>query len=171
MTTFALLRKNFFVQFLSTSLTIVGMVILPIFVHLIPFSGNYPLGAYLLPMFIAPLVAAFYFSPIGVILAVAVGPLLNNLLTGMPQAPEFYFLTFELGIFAVLVSQSIRKEKLFFGFSVGAILVAKLVMIIPRIYIINGSLDFSSIVHSLNSLVIAIPGILALLIIERLLAR
>jgi hypothetical protein len=40
------------------------MVLLPILIHQIPFSGSVPLGAILLPMFIMPLIGSFFISPI-----------------------------------------------------------------------------------------------------------
>ena len=171
MTTTTLHRKNVIVQSIYTTLTLAGMVLLPILVHLIPFSGAYPLGAYLLPMFIAPLVAAFYVSPVGLILAALLAPMINSLLTGMPQPPILYFVTGELIVFSILVFWIVQKEKTFFGFSVLAFLVAKLAVMVPQILILNGGFDLSVLGQYLNGLAISIPGILILFVVERLLLR
>lgn len=164
-------RKDIIVQAFYTALTLTGMVLLPILVHLIPFSGAYPLGAYLLPMFIAPLVAAFYVSPVGLILAALLAPMINNALTGMPQAPLLYFITAELIVFSMIVFQIVQKEKTFLGFSALAFLVAKLVVLVPRILILNNGFDLTIFGQNLAGLAISIPGILILFGIERLLLR
>jgi hypothetical protein len=164
-------RKNVVLQSFYTALTLAGMVLLPIIVHLIPFSGSYPLGAYLLPMFIAPLVAAFYVSPIGLVLAAILAPMINNALTGMPQAPILYFVTAELILFSMLAFWIVQKEKTFLGFSALAFLIAKLVVMVPKILILNGSFVLAAFGQNLAGLAVSIPGILLLVAVERLLLR
>lgn len=171
MTLTKLNRRQLFIQAFYTALTVTGMVLLPIIVHVIPFSGSQPLGAYLLPMFIAPLVAAFYVSPVGLVLAALFAPLINSALTGMPQAPILYFVTSELIIFSLLVFWFVQKEKVFPGFSALAFLLAKLVVMLPKILILSGGLTFSAIGQNLTGLTVAIPGILFLFAVERLLIR
>ena len=171
MTLTTLRRKNVIVQLSYTTLTLVGMVLLPIIVHLIPFSGPQPLGAYLLSMFIAPLVAAFYVSPVGLILAAILAPVINNALTGMPQAPMLYFVTGELIVFSMIVFWIVQKKKIFLGFSALAFLVAKLVVMVPGILILNGEFNLSVFGQNLASLAISIPGIMILFAVERLLLR
>jgi len=164
-------RRSMIVQAIYTALTLAGMVLLPIIVHLIPFSGTQPLGAYLLPMFIAPLVAAFYVSPIGLILAALLAPMINTALTGMPQVPMLYFVTSELIVFSLLVFWFVQKEKVFPGFSALAFLLAKIVVMVPKILILTGSLALPVIGQNLTGLAVSIPGILTLLVVERLLLR
>ena len=171
MTLTTLRRKNVIVQLSYTTLTLVGMVLLPIIVHLIPFSGPQPLGAYLLPMFIAPLVAAFYVSPVGLILAAILAPVINNALTGMPQALMLYFVTGELIVFSMIVFWIVQKKKIFLGFSALAFLVAKLVVMVPGILILNGEFNLSVFGQNLAGLAISIPGIMILFAVERLLLR
>jgi len=162
-------RKHFLVQAFYTVLTLVGMVLLPIIVHLIPFSGAQPLGAYLLPMFIAPLVAALYVSPVGLIFAVILAPIINNTLTGMPQIPMLYFVTSELIVFSMIVFWIVQKRKMFLGFSALAFLVAKLAVMVPKVLVLSGSLALPVIGQNLAGLAISIPGILILFAVERLL--
>ena len=164
-------RKQIIVQAVYTTLTLTGMVLLPIIVHLIPFSGSQPLGAYLLPMFIAPLVAAFYVSPVGLIFAAILAPIINHALTGMPQVPMLYFVTSELIIFSMIVIWFVQKKKMFLGFSALALVVAKLIVIVPKILIMNGGFDLPVLGQNLAGLVISVPGILILVVVERLLLR
>lgn len=171
MTLVKLDRKHILAQAFYTALTLTGMVLLPISVHLIPFSGLQPLGAYLLPMFVAPLVAAFYVSPLGLFLAAILAPIINNALTGMPQVPMLYFVTSELILFSMIVFWIVQKEKTFFGFSALAFLVAKLVVMVPRILILSGGFDLPVVGQNLAGLAISIPGILILFAVERLLHR
>lgn len=171
MTLASLDRKHILVQAFYTVLTLTGMVLLPILVHLIPFSAAQPLGAYLLPMFIAPLVAAFYVSPVGLILAAILAPVINHALTGMPQVPMLYFVTSELIVFSMIVFWIIQKKKTFVGFSVLAFLIARVAVMVLRISILNGSIDLPSLGQNLAGLAISIPGILILFAVERLLLR
>jgi len=161
--------KRITVQAIYTALTLTGMVLLPILVHLVPFSGSQPLGAYLLPMFIAPLVAAFYVSPVGLVLAALLAPIINNALTGMPQASILYFVASELMVFSVLVFWFVQKEKVFPGFSALAFVLAKVVVMVPKILILSGGLTLSAIGQNLTGLAVSIPGILVLFVVERLL--
>ena len=164
-------RRSMLVQAFYTALALTGMVLLPIIVHLIPFSGSRPLGAYLLPMFIAPLVAAFYVSPIGLVLAALLAPIINTALTGMPQVSMLYFVTSELIVFSLLVFLFVQKEKVFPGFSALAFLLAKLVVMLPKILILSGGLVLPAIGQNLTGLAVAIPGVLLLLVVERLFLR
>ena len=164
-------RKHIAVQALYTALTLTGMVLLPIIVHLIPFSGSQPLGAYLLPMFIAPLVAAFYVSPVGLLFAAILAPLINNALTGMPQVPMLYFVTSELIVFSMIVFWMVQRRKTFLGFSALAFLIANLVVMVPRILILSGGFDLTVLGQNLTGLAVSIPGMLILFAVERLLLR
>jgi len=164
-------RRRMLAQAFYTTLTLAAMVLLPIIVHLIPFSGSQPLGAYLLPMFIAPLVAAFYVSPVGLVLAALLAPMINTALTGMPQVPMLYFVTSELIVFSLLVFWFVQKEKVFPGFSALAFLLAKLVVMVPKILILSGGLALPAIGQNLTGLAVSIPGILILFAVERLLLR
>jgi hypothetical protein len=164
-------RKNLLVQAFYTALTLTGMVLLPIIVHVIPFSGAQPLGAYLLPMFVAPLVAAFYVSPVGLVLAAVLAPMINNALTGMPQVPLLYFVTSELIVFSMIVYWIVQKGKMFPGFSALAFVLAKVVVMVPKMLILSGGLTLSAIGQNLSGLAISIPGILVLVVVERLLLR
>src|SRR4051812_38931439 len=58
--------------------------LIPFAVHLVPWSGLRPLGAYLLPMFWTAFVALYFFGP-GLGLMVGLfAPVLNLLVTGLP---------------------------------------------------------------------------------------
>jgi len=87
------------VQIGAALLLLLVAVLLPFVVHLIPSSGPVPVGAKLLPIFIAPFVAVLFFRfPVALMIAV-VSPLINALLFGKPDPAFTLRLTLELMAF------------------------------------------------------------------------
>ncbi|HEX7021642.1 MAG TPA: hypothetical protein VF171_02215 [Trueperaceae bacterium] len=86
----------------GTALTLAACVLLPVAVHLIP-AGGVPLGARLLPIFLAPLLAAYLFPPVVALAAAALAPFLNQALTGMPPKGLAAQISVELLVFVGLV--------------------------------------------------------------------
>ncbi len=77
---------------------ITASVFAPWFVHLVPVAGA-PLGATLLPMFYAPLLAALVMRlPLAVLFA-AVTPIVSRLLTGLPPNGVLANLILEVAVF------------------------------------------------------------------------
>ena len=98
----------------------------PFAVHLAPWSGARPLGAYLLPMFWATFVAAyFYGARIGVIVGLF-APAINLLVTGLPAWKFLAVMSCELVAFALLATWAIRCVPRFFLIAPLAYVVAKL---------------------------------------------
>jgi len=87
----------------ATLLTVLGTLLLPLLVHLLPASGGAPLGARLLPIFYAPLLAAVFFGPVASLAASALAPFANLALTGRPPLPVATQLSAELLIFTAVV--------------------------------------------------------------------
>jgi hypothetical protein len=154
---------------LKTASVISGMVVLPFLVHLIPYSGKAPLGATLLPMFIVPLVGAFFVSPVGLVVAALAAPLLNYLLTGMPALPNLYVVTTELLLFSMAVSWLARRGWRFAGFSVLTFVAAKLAVYLPAVLIYGQRVSLEHFGSYLVGLKVALPGMLVLLLVERML--
>jgi uncharacterized membrane protein len=78
--------------------------VVPFLVHLIPWTGVRPIGAYLLPMFWMAFIATFlYGARIGALVGVFV-PVLNVILTGLPDPVRVGSTVTELVVFAVLAS-------------------------------------------------------------------
>ena len=170
MTTITQNKKYIISQSLTGVDTIIAMIFLPILVHLVPFSGSIPLGAYLLPMFIAPLVAAFYLSPIGLVIASLVGPLLNHYLTGMPTQVMLPNIILELLFFSLMVSYVVRNKSGFVGMSALAFVLAKLIRTIV-VGALTGVLSLDMFTPLAMGLKIALPGLLILTVIEIFLIR
>ena len=99
----AVLRRPVTREVLGIAAALGAGLLLPVLVHLIPVEGGPPAGARLLPIFVAPLLAALRLSPVSA-LAIAVGsPLLNHLLTGRPAGALLGRMEIELIIFTLLV--------------------------------------------------------------------
>lgn len=78
-------------------------------VHLIPWSGERPIGAYLLPMFWTTLVATFlYGARLGAVVGVFV-PLLNIVLTGLPDLVRLGSTVTELVVFSVVTALLVAR--------------------------------------------------------------
>ena len=87
--------------------------LIPFAIHLAPWSGVRPLGAYLLPMFWATFVAAYFY---GAGLGVVVGlfaPAINLLVTGLPAWKFMSVLSFELTVFALVTAWAVRRAPRF----------------------------------------------------------
>jgi hypothetical protein len=163
-------RKVLAVQSLKTVAIIIGMVVLPFLIHLVPYSGTAPLGAILLPMYVALLAGAFYTSPVGLAAASLAAPLLNHFLTGMPALPNLYVVTLELMVFSLVVSWLKIKGRQSLGFSSLAFLFAKLVAYLPAVLVFKQHASLAHFGGYLTGLATAFPGILILLLVERVLA-
>lgn len=87
----------------ATLLTVIAALLLPLLVHLLPASGTPPLGARLLPIFYAPLLAAVFFGPVASLAASVLAPFANLALTGRPPLPLATQLSAELLIFTGVV--------------------------------------------------------------------
>lgn len=86
--------------------------LLPFFIHLIPPYQGVPMGAILLPMFYIPFIAVVFFRLHVGLIAAALAPLLNFLVTGNPQWQIVVILSFELMFFVILAAQMLKMNPL-----------------------------------------------------------
>ncbi|MCX6954867.1 MAG: hypothetical protein NTV51_22140 [Verrucomicrobia bacterium] len=83
--------------------------LVPFAIHLAPWSGSKPLGAYLLPMFWATFVGAYLFGArLGVVVGLF-GSVVNLLVTGLPAWKFLSVMSFELVVFAVVTGWAVRR--------------------------------------------------------------
>ncbi len=88
-------------DFPLTVIVLAVCVGVPFLIHLIPFSGSVPIGAMLLPLFYAPLVAMILFRFQVAFVAAMLAPIVNYALTGQPILEITLLLSLELGLFSV----------------------------------------------------------------------
>lgn len=79
----------------------------PIVVHYFGLKGTE-----YLPIFFALSLGSYILNPLSLIVFSIVSPLINSIITGMPQVPILYFLMFEGFILSILISY--LKNKLLF---------------------------------------------------------
>jgi len=90
-------------------------VISPFMIHLIPPIGGVPIGAIVLAMSYAPLIAIVLFRFHVAMITALLSPLLNSLITGYPKPEIIAILTFELILFSICAYLINRKWRHFWS--------------------------------------------------------
>jgi hypothetical protein len=109
----------------ETTLLLALAWLIPFVVHLLPWAGERPLGAYLLPMFWATFVAVyFYGAGIGLLVGLF-APVANLLVTGLPAWKFLTVLSFELVLFTLVSALVMRRWPRLFLLAPLGYLVAK----------------------------------------------
>lgn len=98
---FVSLREKVILQIPAAFLTLFLMWLLPLLVHSLSPTSPIPMGARLLPIFYAPLLAAWVFHPAIGLLASLLMPFINHAFTGMPTLPMTVLLSLELVVFSI----------------------------------------------------------------------
>jgi hypothetical protein len=151
--------------------TIAAATLLPPLVHLIPAVDNVPMGARLLPIFYAPLLAILLGQPAAGLLAALVAPLLNYLFTGMPTREVMVIVTVELVAFSLFVMAARARWPKFVGTAPIAYLLAKVVALVFLVLLPVRLIPAPPLQYTLNSLTLALPGIIVLLVLNILAVR
>jgi len=149
-------------QVKETVLLLSLSVLIPFLIHLLPEINGVPMGAILLAMFLAPLIAVRYFKfHVGLLIAF-LSPVINSLITGNPKTILLPLLTFQLILFVISlklirISKITEKASILFPF---------LFCVIISFFVIN---IFPSILPGIkadmflwSSLFNALPGIILL---------
>lgn len=76
---------------------------LPLLVHMIPVEGGPPMGARLLPIFLAATLAAMRLDAVSALSIALATPLLNRLVTGSPAGPMLTTVLIELVVVVAVV--------------------------------------------------------------------
>lgn len=144
-------------------LTLTASVALPFLVHLAPSVDGVPMGARLLPIFIAPLLALLWGLPVVAIAVSLLAPALNALLIGMPAGGMLPVLTVELVTFSAVVALVVNRWPNAFyaglvGYGAAKVAAFVLLSVVPL-------LPAPPLAYATGSLTRAIPGLLAMLII------
>lgn len=153
----------------ATIVTIAFAVALPLAVHALPPVGATPLGAVLLPLFIAPFVAAYLFHPAAALVAALVTPLLNRAITGQPTPQMAMMLTIELCAFTLAALLLRRAWPRFVGNAPLAYVAAKLVA--AAVLSVTALLPALPVGYLTTALVNALPGLALLAVVNYLVVR
>ena len=163
------LQKHKYGQIFAVIVTVGTMLLLPYLVHLITPQAGVSLGARLLPLFYAPLLAVILFDLRTAIIAAFTAPLLNHLIIGSPTLEMAVILTIEVVVFCVVASLLYRQWP-------------RLVIIAPAAYIsavlaaaltllIGPLLPVPALTFFISSISNALPGMLILLLINIVLVQ
>jgi hypothetical protein len=118
-------QQQSFSQWKATLVFTLLTLFIPFLAHLLPHQGATPVGAIWLPMFYMPFMAVVLFRVHVGILAGLLAPLVNFLVTGLPEPRFLMVLSLELTLFALLVSlgsKSVRKIPLWLLAPLGYVL-------------------------------------------------
>lgn len=161
-------KKNILVQVPATLTTMALMIVLPLLVHLFPPIGKTPLGAFLLPIFYAPLVAVLLCHPLVSIFAGLVVPYINYLLTGHPVLPFAAALSVELTLFSITLLFFNRRKT-----STSSWVVVPTAFGLAKVgsALIGGLAGGFSLLGGLSGLVYALPGLLVLVLMHSWITR
>jgi len=144
-------------QIAQTVVILVATMILPVLVHLLPNLNGQISGAVLLPIFFAPMIAAYFYKKHVAIFAGVFAPLFNYLLMGRPAPEMVVALGFEVVLF-VLVLSVLKNTKVIQYFAAPlSYLLASFVVAIGLS--VSGNLS-NPVSFWISSIIIAIPGIL-----------
>lgn len=138
---------------------------LPLLIHLIPPYQGTAVGAILLPMFYVPFIAVVFFRLHVGLLAAALAPVLNFLLTGNPQWQIVAMLSFELVAFTLIAYWLLKTKGAGWIAAPLSYLITKVVssgalLLVPLIS------DTQPLDFFLTSIHNGIPGILMLCVIN-----
>ncbi len=138
---------------------------IPFIVHLLP--GGSSIGASLLPIFWAPLLAAVFFGPVPAITAAVLAPALNHLVTGMPPAFLVAGLTVELALFVAVLMLGVKQAGIKRSplLAPVAYLVARVGAGVLLVVVGASAAPLSAVLTGLTT---AIPGVISLLVINLL---
>ncbi len=164
----ASLREKVILQVPAAFLTLFLMWALPLLVHIIPLTGPAPVGARLLPIFYAPLLAAWIFHPAVGLLASLLMPFINHAFTGMPTLPMTALLSLELVVFSFGLLLN-RKYWPKLPLAPLVFVAAKVISAILLVFVaIVPASPWAYLVSSLQN---ALPGLLILLVLHWALLR
>ena len=101
--------------------------LIPFLVHLVPWAGERPLGAYLLPLFWATFVAVYFYGPIAGLVTGLFAPVLSLFVTGLPVWSFFGRMSLELVLFVAVVTWAMHRAPRFWLWAPLGYFVAKTV--------------------------------------------
>lgn len=144
-------------QLTQTVIILVATMTLPVVVHLLPNINGNLAGAVFLPIFLAPMFAAFRYKKHVAIFAGIFAPLLNYLIMGRPAPEMVITLGFEVVLFAWALNWLKGLKGIQYIAAPAAYLLASLVAAVGLS--MTGKLA-NPVSFWANGVVVAIPGIL-----------
>jgi uncharacterized membrane protein len=152
----------------TTTLLAVAWLV-PFVLHLLPWQGERPLGAQLLPMFWTAFVAVYLYGLRTGFLVGLFAPALNLALTGLPSLPQLSLMSFEVVVFVGCAWWCVRRQPSWWLMAPACYLMAKLTAALLQ-SLPGGSLaGFFGAVST--SLLYALPGLVVLTAVNYLMMK
>src|SRR4051812_27192584 len=83
--------------------------LVPVLVHLIPWTGPRPLGVYVLPIFWTTFVAIYFYGALPGLAIGLVTPLVNLALTGLPALGSVGLMSLEVTLFVAVAAWLVAR--------------------------------------------------------------
>lgn len=111
-------------------------------------------GTEYLPIFFALSLGCYILNPLSLIVFSIVSPLINSIITGMPQVPILYFLMFEGFILSILIS-SLKNKLLFYILFPLSFTIARLSSIL-LVFLLKSNIEiwFNGIINGYKGIII-----------------
>ena len=169
MFTLTVLRRKPILQIPAALVTLGFMWLFPFLVHLVPVSGTVPIGARLLPIFYAPLLAAWLFHPIVGLASSLLMPFINHAFTGMPTFNVAVMTSIELSVFSIVLLALKKRWSHWPVLAPLAIIAGKAVSTL--LLFVFPLVQASPWAYLTSSVANAVPGLLVLLALNLVLIR
>jgi len=130
-------------------------ILIPYLMHFIPATAN-PVGAILLPIFIAPFIAVIFFKWNTAVITALLSPMLNYIVTGNPHFAIVGVITTELVLFVAISMMLLKNNYLKY--------VAAPLSLVSAMFITQ--LLFSSVNHFAAVFVTGLPGIVLISLVN-----
>lgn len=153
----------------ETAVLLVLAWLVPLAIHLVPWTGARPLGAHLLPMFWAAFAAVYLFGLRTGLLVGLFAPALNLALTGLPALSRLALMGFEITVFVALVWWLVRQGRTAWYLAPLGYLVAKVAGALLLVAAGGAAVSLWTAVPV--SLLAAVPGLAVLAGVNVVLAR
>lgn len=111
-------------------------------------------GTEYLPIFFALSLGSYILNPLSLIVLSIVSPLINSIITGMPQVPILYFLMFEGFIFSILIS-SLKNKLSFYILAPLSFIIARLSSILI-VFLLKSDIEiwFNGIINGYKGIIV-----------------
>ena len=93
----------------ETTVLLAAAWLVPVLVHVLPWSGHRPLGVYVLPVFWTTFLAVYFHGAVLGLLAGLVTPVVNLVFTGLPAWKSTGGMTLEVFFFVLAAALLIRR--------------------------------------------------------------
>jgi hypothetical protein len=146
-------------QVKQTILLLAAAVIVPLLIHLIPAVNGQPAGAYLLPIFYAPLIAVLFFRFHTAFITAVFSPVMNYLITGNPHFQLVLTMSLELAVFVIVCYflSKINTLRIITGVAAYAATILILFALLPVIKILPPNAVSGFLLNSVSA---GIPGVI-----------